>query len=383
MEFLFFVGRTHALARAELEEVLRARFSEATLLPCTEQILLVGGISESDAQGLQTILGGTVKVATVDTQLPSDAPTKELESSCLQILHDLLGEKTKIQFGLAEIGRDTLPAVDHIRIKEALKDEGLSVRFVDGPRPGLGASVLLHQNVEECVIVRTESTVYLGHTIAVQNIDQWTVRDRQKPGFDPKHGMLPPKIARILVNLAFPAGVEGKRLLDPFCGTGTVVMEAMMMGAFGLGSDLRIEAVGQTQKNCDWLIAKYGLDAKFFAFVSDATHIEPSILGEKVNGIACEGFLGQLTPKPGAVPNIFKGLEKLYLGAFKQWARILEPGSRIAIALPRSTVKKTVYSLAPLIDRLEEHGYNIVLPAMIYDREGAITQREIFVLQYK
>ncbi len=382
MEFLFFIGRTHELAFAELETVLHARYNEATIETITPTIIKVANLSLVEATQLQAILGGTLKISVIEETL-SEPSTEELETKCVTILEKLGKEKQKIWFGLAEIGRDTLKAVDHYRIKEALKDTGYTVRFVEGTRAGLGASVLLHQNVEECVIVREKAVTYIGYTIAIQNIDDWTVRDRMKPAADRQHGMLPPKIARILVNLALPQGGEGKRLLDPFCGTGTVVMEAMMLGYTGVGTDLRVEAVGQTQKNAEWLIGQYKLTSQFAVATSDVAHLKPEMIGGKVHGVAAEGYLGALKPKPGAVPNIFKGLEKLYLGAFKQLATVMEPGSRIAIALPRIEIKKTVYTLAPLVDRLEAYGYNSVFSGLIYDRPDATTKREVFVFQLK
>ncbi|MEP7167501.1 MAG: hypothetical protein ABI758_05995 [Candidatus Woesebacteria bacterium] len=382
MDFLFFIGRAHELAFAELSSVVSARFPEAVLKKVTDTTILISGLTLEAVQALQAILGGTIKIVQVE-ELLGDVSADDLERSCAAILSRLSGEKKKISFGVAEIGRDTLPAVKLQTIKQILEESDIKARFVEGVRQGLGASVLVHQNVEECVIFRADKKIYVGFTVSVQNIDDWTKRDRMKPASDKKHGMLPPKVARMLVNLALPAESTGKRLLDPFCGTGTVVLEALMLGVEGIGSDLRVEAAGQTQKNAQWLQSAYQIETPFRAVTADATHVDEIILGGKVDAIACEGYLGQLTPRPGAVPNIFKGLEKLYLGAFKQWTKVLQPGSRIAIALPKITIKNTVYSLSPLVDRLSEHGYNTLLAPMIYDRPGAITQREIFVLEYK
>jgi tRNA G10 N-methylase Trm11 len=381
MDFLFFIGRAHELAYAELSAVLAARFPESTHKKVTDTTVLVSGLTVEFAVSLQSILGGTIKIVRVVEKL-GDVSADDLERSCAAILSVLAAEKKKISFGVAEIGRDTLPAVKLQEIKQILEESDIKARFVEGTRQGLSASVLLHQNVEECVIFRADKEIYVGYTVAIQNIDDWTKRDRMKPASDRKHGMLPPKVARMFVNISLPAG-GAKRILDPFCGTGTVPMEAMMLGIEGIGSDLRIEAVGQTQKNCEWLKVAYGLETPFRAVTADATHIDEASLAGKVDGIAAEGFLGQMTPRPGAVPNMFKGLEKLYLGAFKQWTKVLRPGSRVVIALPKITIKHTVYSLSPLVDRLEGYGYNTLLTPMIYDRPGAVTKREIFVLEYK
>ena len=60
-----------------------------------------------------------------------------------------------------------------------------------------------------------------------------------KPYRDMRRGMLPPKLARSLVNLAIGAkSPSDMTILDPFCGTGTVLMEAMLLGTHVVGTDL-------------------------------------------------------------------------------------------------------------------------------------------------
>lgn len=381
MEFIIFLGRTFELATAEALAVLAARYPEADPVSLGSFWLKVQLPSLEEAVALQVLLGGTVKIAQID-KVVGDLETVELESEVATLL-STLAKDSKIDFGVAEIGRNSLQALHLIGIKKELAKLGVSSRFVESTREGLSASVLLHQNVDEVMVLRFEGTIYLGHTIAIQNIDEWSERDRSKPAFDKKHGMLPPKVARMMLNLAMPGESAGKRVLDPFCGTGTVVLEAMTLGIEGIGSDLRIEAVGQTQKNAEWLQKTKGITTPFRAVVSDATKLTPELLGGFVDAIVAEGFLGPLTPKAGALPNIFKGIGKLYKGSFKQWTKILNPGSLICIALPRVKVKNTIYSLSELIDSLEEFGYNSVSSPFIYDRPDAVVQREIFVLRYK
>lgn len=64
---------------------------------------------------------------------------------------------------------------------------------------------------------------------------------------------LDPVLARVLVNLSeVPAG--GK-VLDPFCGTGGILIEAGLCGILPLGADLQEEMVEGTEKNLE----KYGI----------------------------------------------------------------------------------------------------------------------------
>lgn len=382
MQFLFILGRKSAFAFAECSRVLKARFPNSTCVLVTEQIAAVEGIELSDATFLQTLLGGVVKIVLVQ-KVSSEQTREQLEDACAKLLASLAKERKKISFGVAEIGRDTLAAVRLSSIKSLLGDLGVTARFVEGLRDGLSASVLLHQNVDECVILRTKEQTFVGYTVAIQNIDDWTKRDRAKPAVDRKHGMLPPKVARMMINLALPGGFLGKTVLDPFCGTGTVLLESLLLGADAIGSDMRIEAVGQTQKNCEWLVTQYPVQSTFRTIVADATHISLAQVGSPVDAIVAEGFLGAQTPRPGAVPNQMRGLEKLYRGALKQWRTILKDGSMVVIALPRMNTGKTALTLSSVVDSACEFGYTTMSGPYIYDRPDAIVAREIFVLEYR
>lgn len=377
--FLFILGRKSDLCFAECREVVLARYgSEAVRV--SETVALVELPDVAEARKLQVILGGTMKVVQVSYVGPN-LNTATLEEKVADVLGEL-AQNGKITFGIGEIGRESLDALSHSQVKRLLKEKNVGSRFVDSVRSGLSASVLLHQNVEEAVVVKSGDQVFIGFSVSVQNIDDWTKRDRQKPATDRKRGMLPPKLARIMVNLASPAD-SAERIMDPFCGTGTVLMEGLMLGKEVLGSDIRIDAVKQTLENLEWFKLNYLGEHKALAFMEDATRITTKETLGKIDAIVAEGLLGPMTPGTKELPNIFKGLEKLYLGCFKQWAQLLRPGSRVVLALPMVISGKSVFSLEKLIDRIGEFGYNTRLSPLIYDRPEAIVKRQIFVLEFK
>jgi tRNA (guanine10-N2)-dimethyltransferase len=77
-------------------------------------------------------------------------------------------------------------------------------------------------------------------------------RPQHRPYFSPTS--LHPKLARALVNLT--EVVEGDKVLDPFCGTGGILIEAAMMGLYAHGWDIEKKAVKGSLKNLE----KLGLD---------------------------------------------------------------------------------------------------------------------------
>lgn len=376
--FLFILGRKSDLCFAELSRVAEARFG-VSAHRIVEGAALIELPSDTEARELQGLLGGTMKVVEV-AYLGPNLNTQTLEEKAAEILAKL-GQGKKITFGLGEIGRESLDALAHNEVKRILRDKGISSRFVDSVRSGLSASVLLHQDVDEIMVVKAGDQVVIGYTISVQNIDDWTRRDREKPASDRRRGMLPPKLARIMVNLASP-GETSARILDPFCGTGTVLLESLMLGKEAIGSDIRADAVNQTLTNLKWFSQNYPGEHKTDCFLADATRLMVADTKGKLDAIVAEGLLGPLTPGVKDLPNIFKGLEKLYLGCLKQWTQILKPGASVVLALPLVATGKSPFSLESLIDRSGELGYNTLLPAMVYDRPEAVVKRQIFVLEY-
>ena len=104
-----------------------------------------------------------------------------------------------------------------------------------------------------------EVTDASGKMVWHHSAKAWFKRDRTKPYSDRHKGLLPPKIARILVNLAVgQVDPEGKTLLDPFCGSGTILLEAGVMKMRLFGNDLDPVQTAGAKRNLDF----FGLTSK-------------------------------------------------------------------------------------------------------------------------
>ncbi|MFB6191251.1 MAG: methyltransferase domain-containing protein, partial [Candidatus Nanohaloarchaea archaeon] len=133
----------------------------------------------------------------------------------------------------------------------------------------------------------------------VQDIDRGLFekrRNQERPFSSPVS--LDPVLARVLVNLS---GVKpGEHLLDPFCGTGGILIEAGLCGIGVHGLDIQEEMVEGTRENLE----EYGVlahdvrqgeiagapeifDREFDAVVTDLPYGEAS----KVEGEPVEDFL--------------------------------------------------------------------------------------------
>lgn len=379
---LFFFGRTPDLSFAELTVFTHV---DTRLAP---DIVRVAGPFHLDGNQVSdtaciSVLGGTIKIAEEliqGTSFSSD-----------QLSEILLSESHsgKLIFGLSGYGVSSAILRElSIDVKKLLSTRLNHVRFIL-PKDGnvVSSVAIAKENVTELVIVKTGETYVIGKTTAVQPFEAWNVRDYGRPYSDPKSGMLPPKVARMIVNIALGRDCRGKTLFDPFCGMGTICAEAMMRGVNVVGCDIDSDTVTKAKKNMAWLAHTCKLKTTSRLFVGDATHSDDSVDHGTIDAIVTEPYLGSSQfgegkiSNPEEIRNIVRGLEKLYIGSFKSWRFILKPSGIMVIALPAFTIGKTVYSVKKVIDTCENYGYTKVLGPIVYARLQAIVQRNFYLLK--
>jgi tRNA G10 N-methylase Trm11 len=382
--YFFQLGNTPELSMTELNAVIGSEFVERI----SDQIAKARIDSEERAKELVNLLGGTVKVIK-EIERVDTLTIPELKEKIVHYL-SLIADGGKIHFGFSELGRDHLEKIDGFDLKSMLQKQGTNSRYVEGSRYGLSAAILIHKRrVKEVYLISSHDGVYLGETIGVQDIDDWTNKDRNKPYYDRKKGMLPPKVALMMVNIAIgdnPIQEDRKNiLLDPFCGTGTILFEGLLTNIDVLGSDLDLDASNGSRKNIEWLAEGYPFTHEYKVINFDATKIPPQ--KEEIQYIVTEPFLGQPKPNTAKLPYIYKGLEKMYIGAFKHWKSLLADGASVVIIFPTVTTadargREHTYALDKIIDKLETFGYTTLSNPVLYSRPNAIVKRQIYRFRF-
>lgn len=381
------LGNTPELSLLELETLFPDQVEH--VIPSLAKIT-PSADTQIDSKLLLNITGGTFKVL---EEIGSWSANAVDNAGLLDWLSEyLITQKPKPEFGLHCEGFFKQIITD-TELKNALKDKGHTSRFVDSSVTGVNSALFLHHpEIFDLLVVKTTDQVKVLRTLVVQNIDDWTNRDRNKPYFDRKKGMLPPKVARMMVVIGLgltyqehtnPNFSKAYNLLDPFCGTATVVMEAATLGFPAFGSDSSAETISLAKTNIEWLAGEYQLAYPPQLFTADATSSAlTDRVSHKIDMIVTEPFLGKPKAEYRELPNIYKGLEKLYLGAFKRWRTILKPKARVTIVFPIIDTGKNVYSLESLIDKLPDLGYTIASGPVEYARAQATTRRQIYVFEY-
>lgn len=354
-----------------------------------------------DGAFLMKQLGGTVKLGDVLLTCPAAELTAErLTELCLT-----MPRGSDVNFGCSTIGgspgvRRTLERLP-LHLKRAFKAQGIKSRWVTSedssePSPAAVAKLKLTTHGYDLVLLVDGPTVHVGLTTQVQDADAWSLRDFGRPVRDDENGMLPPKLARMLVNLA--STKDGQTLLDPFCGSGTVLMEAALATNADriIGSDAEAKQVAASEQNTTWLVEKGVLTQKdrehIRTFTADVRKIAPHLTKEKIDRVVTEGDLGP--PLKGSesqhrIDTNREAIETLWRETLRALHPLLASDARLVVCWPSF---KTSHGLArvKLDDELPKLGYRLANPLLgwdetnaplVYHRQGQRVARRIVVLE--
>ncbi len=350
MRFLLFVGAGNTLAAAEIGTKIKDSqeiFSNIYSFELAD--------SES-AVKIVSLLGSSIKLA-------EEVPGLASEPSSIA---DFIKVKN---FSLTYLGKLGDPQATSQEIKNIL-GKG---RFVLAKDPfGLSPVLLKKHKLDEFFIDKTKDEVW--KTIWVHDFRHWIQKDRHMPFANAKAGILPPKIARSMINLV-PLEPAGKLLVDPFCGSGRILVEAAEIGFTIAGADILESQCRETRAN----LTSLGFEANIS--VLDATHLSEKY--KNIDAIVTEPFLGKPNPRPDQIKYIVPGLQKLYLGCLKDWLSALKPGGFVVMVFPWFNDGKKVYKTSNVIDGKLELGYNSLKRDILYSRPEADVKREIVILQKK
>lgn len=371
MKYLFFLGQNIPLSLAEIDSLVsdfEHKLYQSTALLETQD--------ELDLDDINCRLGGTVKIASFVSDLDSDNPTSQVAQFIQKT-----GNKN---FSINLLQSNNTKALQIAKeVKDILTENDFSSRYLKARDPFLSPLIIKTQSVTEITIDLESKQIF--HTTHLHDYDNWIHRDRNKPYLTPKQGMLPPKLARIMVNLGLnSSNTQDLTLLDPFCGTGTILMEAVLLGANTAGSDISEEKMNGTRQNLDWLPQNHFCQQPTTTttlYNHDATHLS-KIIRDPVDVIVTEPSLGPVSPREDDMPQIAEGLQKLYLGALKDWQDVLKDQARLVIAFPRFKMEDKTISTHEFIDSHPSLSYNIIDSSLIFTRPGAKIERQILILKF-
>lgn len=316
----------------------------------------------------------------------------------------------KITLGVSDYSRRATArtaTAEALKCKRILAKRGQSVRVVPNRAATLSSATSFHNHLTsetKIELLKVGGRYY--RVIQVQNINAYARRDQERPARDAKVGMLPPKLAQILINLAGELR-PGATVLDPFCGTGVVLQEALLMGYRAYGTDVSERMAEYSQRNLEWLAGARGrTEARkvagggagsgagtgaqdFRVEVGDATKFswQPPI-----GAVAAEVYLGPPMSAPPTEMKLKAAKQEcggILLGCLRNLAGQLTPGTPVVLAVPAWRRPNGAYERLNLLDEIEQLGYNVrsfknlAQSDLLYHREQQVVAREIIVLRKK
>ena len=393
MDSLLILGRQPALGIAELESLYGSNHVTAI-----SNAAIVGLKPEQIAFDR---LGAAVKLCRIIANFNStdwSVIEQSLPDQVLQLC--LKMPPGKIILGISSYGLTDRPAAvqktGH-RLKKILAENGRNVRIIPNRQTFLSSAQVFHnrltgQKTCELVLIKHRDSTILAQTVRVQNINAYARRDQQRPARDPKVGMLPPKLAQIIINLATGLLTSEKTkltLLDPFCGTGVVLQEAALMGYDCVGSDINPRMIDYTQQNLAWLRAQPSLLKQPVDI-----HLEPGdatshLWSIRPDFIASETYLGLPligNQNPVNLKPMIAEVNQLIETFLRNLAPQIKSGTRLCLAIPAWPLGNHNWQHLPFLDSLETIGYNrcsfqhVSQDQLIYYRPGQSVARELLVL---
>ena len=383
------LGRQPVLGRAELESL----FGADKLTPVGDIAIL---IDHEVREVPFARLGGTVKLTKLLTFIES-TDWKKIEDHLVNNLpkHLHYFPEGKLTIGLSAYGLSASPErmnATALTLKKIIKQAGRPARVVPNREKELNTAQVLHNKLTdpsglELVFIRDGDRTVMTQTIALQDIEAYAARDQARPKRDAKVGMLPPKLAQTIINLARPQKKsEIEDILDPFCGTGVILQEALLMGFVVAGTDIDERMAEYSRANIEWFCQKWMLVGAIFSVgQADATNY---LWPNKFDAIACETYLGRpfsAEPKPEVLNEVIRDVDTIHKKFLKNVARQTKPGFRMCIAVPAWKTRNGFRHL-PCLDHLTDMGYTRLSfvharnEELIYHRENQIVGRELVTL---
>lgn len=325
-----------------------------------------------------TRLGGTIKIAEEMFELSRNLTDIERIYVILEQLSRRISFGFSVYAGTAHISNALLKQyakqLERIGIawKKKLRQQGWTVRYVTSREPALSSVIVTREHLlkhqTDFVLVIEPTTIRVGRTSAVQDYRSFSDRDYGRPGRDAHAGMLPPKVARMMVNIAQAKPTD--RILDPFCGSGTILQEALLLSyPQVIGSDLSPKAITDTTTNLAWLkLSPAALH------VHDATRLTEIIKPNSIVAIVTEGYLGPI--RPHNINQILAELTRLYANVWQEFAHVLQPGGRVIMAIPAWRRHEHITTL-PLNKIIPQRRFRAWHAPIFYGRPDAQVMRQI------
>ncbi|MEM4719404.1 MAG: methyltransferase domain-containing protein [Candidatus Pacearchaeota archaeon] len=185
-------------------------------------------------------------------------------------------------------------------------------------------------NADFEIFALNKKNFYLGLVEQEYNSKQDEFVDMKKP-VRREELSISPRLSKILINLS---GLkEGNLLVDPFCGIGNILIQALLKNISAIGFDIDKRAIEGAEKNLLWLSQNFDFNANYKLERKNSLSLEKIYF----DSIVTEPQLGELIRKKLSIEEKEKfilSFEKKIIPFLKKFKQIKKDNSRIVIVFP-------------------------------------------------
>lgn len=420
-KYAFVLGSNWKLSLAELDNVLQSPQFKGRIVDYSANIAVVefeklhkNEYYINKLQELQFVLGGTQKIGEVydflnsyilktafPTQIDEYNELKRARKEILKVLDQRLEEifpkiENESMFFTVSIYPNFFDdlyyknvLVKHFlqflnkKISNLLKEKGASKAiYFRYPEKNIKSGnlnpifphhvikyELLSETRAEIIFGITEEGLYLARTFTVDDPNFKKKVDEERPHKEFKSS-ISPKLAIMMSNfLGLYKKRNKKKILDPFCGNGTVLLFALLEDFQIYGADIDPDKVKYTKRNIQWLLEEIDLppmdmlDQKIKQ--SDIKNLSNKFEENFFDGIITEPYLGPFyTEEPyytQVKDKIDDEITPLYKSIFEESYKLLKSKCRISIIAPSISVLDSEKDLRINIRKIaEENNFKTV-----------------------
>jgi tRNA G10 N-methylase Trm11 len=367
VKYLFILGRNPELSTAEIHSYFQARKTNFEVISGEDKLLLIDG--DFDARKAIGSLGGSIAIGKIlvsgEEEIKEYINSKEI----------YFGEENKFSYTVHDFSSS-----DNLEIKDLIKNKFRGERL----KANLRNPELTPEKMNKLTnyFIYEDDKLHFGIMDEVYNTEEQEKRDMNKP-VRREALAIPPRLAKILINLSQVK--ENQTLVDPFCGIGVILQEALVNGINVVGVDKDKKAIENCKKNIAWLSSKYKIKSKYKIINNDSKTVRVG----RIDGIACEPNLGKLlekSPRKDEAMKTQEYFEGLVIQVLNNLARYLRPGGKIAFTAPsiRAQGERISCNIGRIMHRtgLKMAESEIDFP-IIEERDGQVVGREIYVLEQR
>lgn len=301
MKYLFILGRNIPLSFQEVYSFFeRERFNFKISEPIQNSLIVE--VENPLEKGIIEKFGGVIAIGQVLSSGKKEKIIQELQDQTL-----FYGTKNKLNYVFFNFaGKDYENISFYLKsrfkqekIKATEKKLSTNIKLQEG---GF-ASKVSSKLVEEQYFLFKDN---FGRVTETCNYDEIEKRDMKKP-VRRQALSISPRLAKILINLS---QVKPKKtLLDPFCGIGTILQEALLQNIKVIGIDKDKQAVTDAHTNLSW----FGFNNKDYLLINNDSQ---KVKVNNIDAIATEPDLGELQkkcPSKEKAKEILSGFENLII----------------------------------------------------------------------